>query len=149
MKDKRRDDDSDDVQAWTEHAIYAPPWRMRMPDGKLGPEYGPASEGELDRLLSEYEQSTAGGGLWDADEDARTRGTMTRKQAARVERSDMPTIAEYLFRRPGGLAPREVECYLRFWVDGLSYLATARKMGIHPGAVRSMVHRIRGKAANM
>jgi hypothetical protein len=143
MKNKRRDDDSDDVQAWTEHAIYAPPWRMRMPDGRLGPEYGPRSESEMAEEIARYNQTREGGGLWDEETEAQSKGRVTVRQQRRVERSDLSRVMYYIGRNSGSIPARELECAMLYWQDGRSQGRVARLMSVKVETVREWLKRLR------
>lgn len=49
--------------------MFLPPWRERLADGRLGPEYGPPTPGHLAEATAQYEFSVAGGGFWDFGRD--------------------------------------------------------------------------------
>jgi hypothetical protein len=59
---------ADPVQA---HAIFLPPWRDRLADGSLGPEYGATGPGAWAEAWNDWRASIFGGGLWDAAEEHR------------------------------------------------------------------------------
>ncbi len=142
----------------SEHALYMPPWREAL--GKeLGPEYGPRTQGAFDRQVTSFEQSTAGGGLWDPEEAERMNMTAEQQQARNARReeerhdaekmrrfveryrdqvhhegrikplADVPQADRGTRRAPPVLSNREVEVYVMFYVDRMSKGAIGRHLG--------------------
>lgn len=128
----------EDESAWetvVETAIYMPEWRDIMPDGSLGPWFGPRTPGEYDAEIDRYQMGTGGGGLWDYEVAPDRR----RRNREDLERLRTINLAE--------LPRRELEVFYAYFVDGRSAGNTARELGIARDTVKSLIARVRARAA--
>lgn len=125
--------------------IYAPPWREWIGDELRGweiisqwREYGPRDTVDFAKRMADYQSSIYGGGLWDpAQEIACGRRRIVR----RVDR-----VGEYVRAHSDFVAPRELECYLLIFEEGLSLKETASTMGVGISSVRAWIKRLERKA---
>jgi hypothetical protein len=133
----------DDLDAgWdpAQHALYCPPWRERLGNGKLGPWYGPKGADAMTRALVDYEQSRAGGGLWDPDAKP---GEVRREEKRAAERHDLADVSDYVRAHSDDVPQREVEVWVLYWLEQKSVRVTAREMEVGEGSVRQWIHRLR------
>jgi hypothetical protein len=124
---------------------YLPPWRDVLPSGELGPEFGPRVLSEYERLLTEHEQSTAGGGLWDPHEAARVSPARRRVRRITMTRPDAEEMSAWMRSRSHTIPARELEVYSAYWVDGLSIAVTARRLRMQASTVAGIVSRLRAR----
>src|SRR5687768_3456549 len=98
--------------------MYCPPWRLRLSDSRVGPEYGPRSPGLLDNAHRAFEESIYGGGLWDPDEPTGyTTVALKRRLAETAARADQEVMEKYVTKHASSLPTREVEIFLLYWID--------------------------------
>lgn len=138
---KEQQDDSSEWPA-AEHAAYMSPWRDTLPDGRLGPWYGPMTESAYEREMTAYQDTREAGSLWDVEEAARYG---SRKDANRLARDgrryDEEAVTKYMRTREVREDERRV--YYAFWVNGLSVGRAALALGMAHTAVQSIVRRLR------
>src|SRR5512146_1849755 len=118
--------EGEDPSEWN-GLLLCPPWRARLPDGRLGPWYGPGSPEEYDARLKDWRDSYAGGGLWDESEVPKTR---QRKERRALDRYDAAPMRAFVRLRSQDLPMRELEVYTLFYVDGLSRAKIGARLGI-------------------
>lgn len=118
--------DRDDSADWCSHVFFCPPWRERLSDGRLGPEYGPLTPDEWERQWGHYNESFHGLGLWDFSEDKRE---AKREERRMVERYDARRMDKFMRRQSHEVPTRECEVYALFYGDGLSMSRVARRLG--------------------
>jgi len=105
-------------------SLYHPPWRDRLPDGTLGPWYGPMSAAEYLRQLRESRERSG-------------------KPMSRESKYDAESM-QHFYRVAGHTWPlREQEIYMSIYVDGKSIAATARRWELKRDTVRGLLGRLR------
>lgn len=100
--------------------IYAPPWHDQ------GQEYGPVSGEAYDRARKRYEQSRAGGGLWDEAEYVRCRYGQLR----RVARDARHGLREWVGCNSHELSDLELMVYMLLYVECMSLSMAAERAGV-------------------
>lgn len=141
----------EDAPTWLDGAIYMPPWHERFSDGELGPPYGPEKPSTYRRLLEEWEQSRAGGGLWDEETEigCHPEGALAKRRADhRVARYDAEPMAEFMARysaKMGGRKNRMVELYTCYYADGMSLGRTASRLGITANNAKQILKNLRSR----
>lgn len=132
------------------HRLYTPPWRERLADSRLSPEYGPTSEAAYERELEMHVTSTAGGGLWDTEVAIQMDPKLQAAEVKRgVERYDAERVHRYVRLHSAEVAMRELEVYFAFYRDGLSRGQAARHIGISRQQVTECLGRLRRRARAM
>ena len=137
-----KEDDQQEDGAWdvTEKWMaYYPPWRERLIDGRLGPEYGP-TKAEFERQYKDYRDSHRGMGLWDHEE-----GTGKRCKKPSV-RCDFAQVRRYVERNSPDISIRTLSVYCRYWVDGRSIRQTAAMLEMGDDEVIGHVSTLRRAA---
>jgi DNA-directed RNA polymerase specialized sigma24 family protein len=129
----------EDTTDWLTEILYLPPWRERF-GAHLGPEYGPRKLSEYENAWARYNESLAGGGLWDHDEEVRV---LAKKARAMSDRYDAEPMRRYVERHSADVPARELEVYVAFWVDGRSVAVAARVLGLTPNTVKALIKRLR------
>ncbi len=129
----------DDADSWCSEMAYLPPWRERLPDGSLGPSYGPPSLSAYEKSLTEFQVTTAAGGLWDPVEAALSRPTRGRAE----QRHDTDVIEQWLRVSSHRLPRRELEVAVMYWRDKQSIGRVARRLCLAPNTVAGYVGRLR------
>jgi hypothetical protein len=124
-----------------------PPWHERLPTGEVDRTrpYGPSLE-LYEKQCTDFRQSIWGGGLFDEEEHRRCGGGRLRTDKARLRRYDEDEIGEFVEENQGRLTKRQLEVYLCFWVERMSYGQAAGFLKTTTRAVRLAVQRLR-KAA--
>lgn len=112
--------------------LYAPPWRDVMPDGTLGPEYGPKSAAGYARLLVDFKLGIAP------------------PQRSPAQARDLDRLRAWIRLEDGTLrldVPRaEAQVFLGL-EQGLGLRAIARQLGLSRETVRSYLRRLRARRA--
>jgi hypothetical protein len=80
-------DNSDEELPLIEACLYQPPWRIRLENGELGPEWGPDNPGAVHYMMAQWFGSRAGGGLWD-DERAQAPSVLKNRVMREAQRYD-------------------------------------------------------------
>lgn len=111
--------------------LYAPPWRERTPDGKLGAEYGPSTAATFARQVARHLD-------WSYRAQAKARrGNEALRVYMRLDdgtlRLDVPES--------------EVRVYRLIVEQGHSIRWTAKHLGVHRESVRSYMRRLKTRAA--
>ena len=141
-----------DAWAGFQEAIYASPWRDRLPDGgspagySLGPAYGPENESQWHAAVEHWEESIHSGGLWDHDEALRHAPVRRVARAVQQRRYDEDSIGRWVESRPTRMTRRQLEVYYAYWVDKRSQTQIARALGLSHHTVRDLVRGIRSSA---
>lgn len=129
------------------HVLFMPPWRERLHADRLGPWYGPHTEAAFERALRSHRESTAGGGLWDPEEERDMSPALaTREANAIAERYDAAKMRAFVERHNDQIPIRELEVYFAFYRDRLSKGDTARRMGVSKGTVKCLLVRLRRRS---
>ena len=105
---------------------YSPPWRDLLPDGTLGPEYGPASAAAM------------------ATQTARYQNWAYRKQGP--ERDEAPLVHRFFAECWESLPESEMLAYRLVYVLRMSLSEAAEEEGLVKGSIKSYVRRLRAKA---
>jgi hypothetical protein len=131
----------------SETAKYLAPYRDRYPDGSLSPWFGPMNESAYETRVREYEESTAGGGLWDPEEEARMgvrRAAL--RQAKRRVRDHVEAVVRWVERHGHELSHRHQAVATAVFKDGLGVRRAASRVGMHWRAVEQVVRELRDRA---
>ena len=144
VREFRVEQDEDSIH---DHAQYLPPWRDRLPNGRLGPWRGPSSDARLARALRAYQERAGGEALWDREEEEfmHPRRRQQREALAAAVRYDAEPMRRFVERRSHELPMTELEVYERFWVEGRSYGQIAREVGRQRKTVANLVASLRGR----
>ena len=140
-----RDGGQQQLTTWTEETIYLPPWR-ELVGNRLGPEYGPLKQGTYRRQHEEWQDSRAGGGLWDQETaDATNPGASAARKRERfiVERMDHEEMSAFFYAHGALWKDVERELYYSYYEDGRSLQLTAQHIGIGMQAAKSVLRRLR------
>lgn len=106
-----------------DETIYHSPWRERLRDGKLGPEYGPSPKGYAKRVASFR--------LW----------------SWRPTRApDQERVTRFVLAHSEDVPAMEVCVYVAIYERGMSQRAAAMELGISRSSVRVYVERLRARA---
>lgn len=125
-------------------ALYCPQWRDRLPNGALGPFYGPKSLAEYARLQQLHRTSYHGGGLWDVnDPGALTERQTLKKVVEEARRKDIDDVEYYVNKHAGLLPMRELEVFYLYWRDRKTLGVVARELEISRDHVRAYIGRLR------
>jgi len=132
-----------------EALIYAPPWREWVGDELRGGavvchwrEYGPVDSVAFAKQKNEWLSRREGGGLWDEGENLAQRARAAQMMIIRDRR-----VSDFVRENSGDIPPRELECYLLIWEEGLGLRRTARRMGVAIPTVRNWVKRLTERAS--
>jgi hypothetical protein len=114
---------------------YLPPWRERLANGQLGPEYGPTSPGA-------FGNQTARSKDWSWRQEHR-------KPMSRESRVDAEALRSYM-RLPDGslrldVPERERQVYVDVYEAGHSPRWVARERGINRDTVKGYLKRLRSR----
>lgn len=123
--------------------IFAPPWRDRLPDGTLGPGYGPPSPNAFVRACREHEDSIHGGGLWDESDPALPPRRVRGKAPEEWPREDEEEMRAFVHRYSAALGTRALEVWTLYWERRMSARAIARELGISKHTVNRHVQELR------
>lgn len=104
--------------------LHAPPWRDRLRDGSLGPEYGPT---DMTAARASYNLR----GFWDPSEVP-----APRRRTAPIESDGIITQAEFLRRIGHRLAPRVLAVLTALVLDRRTVQRTATQTGVAAEEVR-------------
>ncbi len=133
----------------TDELIYAPPWREWVGDELRGEqivtrwrEYGPSDTVEFAKEKAEWLERREGGGLWDVSEELAQRA-----RTGRMRRERDPRVMTYVRQHSEDVPPKELECYLLIWEEGLGLRRTARRMGVEVPTVRNWVRRLTARVS--
>ena len=127
-----------------DHALFMPPWRDRLIDDQLGPWYGPETEAAYERQARMHLESTAGGGLWDPQEEQRMDPEATiREERRQGERYDAEKMSRFVARHSPDIPMRELEVYTDFYITGLTKGQTARHLEISKKTVENTLLNLR------
>lgn len=144
-------DQVDDEYLW--QARYLPPWRSYGPDQELGPWEGPMSLDTFRAQERRWAQSIdavavggAGGGLWDYEAHI-ANGALPQRPLRSPERYDAEVMSAFIGKHGRTLARRELEVYVLFWLERLSFTSVADRIGIARDTVRGLVKSLRRQAA--
>lgn len=129
-------DDGDQIESVASLSLYHPPWRERLGDGKLGPEFGP-TRGQYEQEIRDHGQSLEGGGFWDKDQDPLPR---------RRPPTDSEMVRAYVEHDSANVPDMELEVYFAVFRDGMSTAQAAREIGTSDSVVRSLMSRLRKRA---
>lgn len=154
MGQNPEDDEENDSMSTYDHAIYAAPWRDRLPSGELGGEFGPISNvtGESvspERAIDEYRSSSssvpvrnegAHGGLWDYDCLSRSE---TRRRKAAEGRADAAAVARYVESHSASMPKRLLEVAILYWEHRYQRGRVAQALGVKPASVWDYIKQIR------
>lgn len=148
MADDEADYDLDTGTSPYEHAAYSPPWHAHLPDGTLGPEYGPKSyisesPVSIDRALAEWRESrdgVASGGLWDHEREPLQRAN---PKTVNLERYDKSAVLDYVDRNSARLGKRLLEVSILYWEHHVSGGQIALKLGLKKDRVWELVKQMR------
>lgn len=124
------------------------PFRALMPNGKLGPEYGPISVRtgrEVSHSLAEREYIAKYGSLH-AIPVADDPGSQGNSPPTRHPRYDRESLIAWARCRSQRLSNRELEVYTLYWEQRMSLRETAEHLGIEQNYVHDLIKRIRRKA---
>lgn len=128
-----------------DHSNYLPPWRERLLNNELGPEYGPEMSGYI-RMQEEYAESLEGGGLWDPLELPARKKQEEKKAKVRY---DAEKAHRFVRLHSHEIPMRELEVYFAVYMDLLSDGQAARKIGISRNnfdvTLKNFRRRIRGE----
>lgn len=143
---------------YEQHATLAAPYRARLANGQLGPEYLPISPrtgtaGTWERCKRESGQSfhvvpvggIGSGGFWDWTEEDSMQEEPTKRERDDSQRKDSDRLAHYMERHSLDVPGRELEAYILFYEQRRSYGKVARIMGVAVSTVREWVNRLRAR----
>jgi hypothetical protein len=105
--------------------VWLPPWRDRLPNGKLGPEYGPSPATFAKQVREQKDWSYS-------------------KQ--RTHRDNAPLLREFMSARTGTVSEQEAEAYKYVHEQGLGTVAASEDMGVSRSSVRTYLARLEVKA---
>lgn len=108
----------------TNRSIYHPPWRDRLPDGSLGPWYGPRSVSEYLRERREHRQRSG-------------------KPRSKTIRLDAEAMNHFISQHGHEVPAREMEVYVAIYVDARSVPAAAQRLGIKRDTIKGLLGRLR------
>lgn len=111
---------------------YAPPWRERLPDGKLGQEYGPRSLATYARHIARFKDWS-----W--------------RLPSKEARRDADAMIAFMRLEDGSIRPdvpaSEVAVYLAVYEQGHSIRHTARARQLSRETVRAYLRRLKARLA--
>jgi hypothetical protein len=138
------DDDNDGTNPY-EHAMFSPPYRERLPDGTLGPEYLPESNitgqpASLGKVQQEYRESRdsipsqwagGSGGMWD-HERCPTLNKRRDREQRRIEniRAEGKRVDRYITAHHDGLPKRLIFTAVLYWQHRYSVSQVARELNV-------------------
>lgn len=113
-----------------------PPWRDRLADGTLGPEYGPRTSESYARQVARHRD-------W----------SYRPQQLSPTQRADADVIHGYMRMPDGslrvdGISERESQTYLEIYVAGAGIKTLAARWSVSAGTIKSYIKRLRAKARN-
>jgi DNA-directed RNA polymerase specialized sigma24 family protein len=111
-------------------SILLPPWRERLPDGRLGQEYGPRSVRTYERQIARWKD-------W------------AYRRPSREARLHADDLIAFMRLEDGSLRedvpPSERDVYVLIYEQGHSIRWTARERGLSRETVRSYIRRLKAK----
>jgi DNA-binding CsgD family transcriptional regulator len=129
---------------WDHHLMFLPPWRERMQADKLGPWFGPATQGGYDRMLASFDETREAGSLWDRETEVEMDPEKDSRDRARmVQRYDAEKMRRYVERQSAHISAMELEVYFAFYRDGMSKGAIAARHGISKKTVENHLLNLR------
>lgn len=129
---------------WAHFSFY-PPWRAwRLRGGRrLGPEYGPRTSSSYEASWERWNQSLAGGGLWDEREEIPRHGCSPRPLSA-MPRPDADRMCTWLRLHADSLPTLELLVGLELYESGASLRQCAlRLLNTKKHIVRAHQHLLR------
>jgi len=128
-----------DVTDWT---LYSPPYRDRLPDGTLGPEFGPRTRGAMAREMKRWRERWT----WDEETARMNNPSLAARDTTHLAaRYDAHKVARYVATHSHEIPMRELEAFVRFYREGLSYGAIAREWGTVRKTVENTLQSLRAR----
>jgi DNA-binding CsgD family transcriptional regulator len=127
---------SDPVQAC---ALFFPPWRDRLADGRLGPFYGTTLPSTWQVAWTAWNQSRAGGGLWDPATDEETRRGGRPKPPPQPPAPEFLRMDAFLARYGHRLTQRELEVATMRCRGRMRPATIAKRLGMKQADVEALL----------
>lgn len=127
--------------------IHRAPWRDRLPDGKLGPEYDARSvrtgrSVSHGRAEADYIEKYGHLGAIPVADDQE----IASSDGSGKDRYDQAAIEAWVAKFSHRLSQQELDVYVSFWIERRSHASCSRDLDISTESVRDAVKRIRRKA---